>query len=64
MSESNKKPLDWYENRANEIINNPDGSVTYVFDEPPIEGEEHPTSSTTISKEDMERALKNPAHLV
>lgn len=54
-----KLPLSWYEDNAAEIINNLDGSVTFVFDEPgPSE------SRTTVSKEEYEKAQKDPAHLL
>lgn len=64
MSETHKETLDWYESKADEIRRNPDGSITFVFDEPPIEGETCPQSTTTISAEDYQKAKADPSFLV
>lgn len=64
MSDSHKQPLSWYEDNANEIKRNEDGSVTFIFDEPPTDKETRPTSSTTISKEDYAKAQADPNYRV
>jgi hypothetical protein len=62
-----KERLSWYEDNAQEIIYNDDGSVTFVFDEPgvddPVTGQ-HPTSRTTISKKDYEAAIQDSDFLI
>ncbi len=59
-----KKPLSWYEDNANEICRNPNGSVRFIFDEPPTQTEMNPTSGITIEKEEYEKAKADPNYLV
>jgi hypothetical protein len=59
MSETHKRSLGWYEDNATEIKTNPDGSVTFLFDEPGGK-----ISSSTIEKGEYEKALKNPDYLI
>ena len=58
-----KKFIDLFkfcEDNAQEVRNNPDGSITYIFDEPGL-GSPPPTSSTTFKKEvydEVQKALR------
>ncbi len=66
MGNKHNRTLSWYEDNANEIRLNPDGSITFIFDEARLPGDTqiNPTSEDTISKEEYEKAKADPNYIL